>query len=161
VAQADEGESLDVQQRQLAGYAQMNGLTIDRVFVERGVSGSKPIADRPQGAALLAALQPGDVLITPKLDRMFRSALDAGRGRADQPRRGPLGAQDPGGAAMTAEKALVVLMRRLIRTHGLAAMLDAIAEVLEAAENASLAHDGIEVRRLARRVWVKEPTGLV
>ena len=39
VAQADEGESLDVQQRQLAGYAQMNGLTIDRVFVERGVSG--------------------------------------------------------------------------------------------------------------------------
>jgi DNA invertase Pin-like site-specific DNA recombinase len=77
VAQADEGESLDVQQRQLAGYAQMNGLTIDRVFVERGVSGSKPIADRPQGAALLAALKPGDVLITPKLDRMFRSALDA------------------------------------------------------------------------------------
>jgi len=77
VAQADEGESLDVQQRQLAGYAQMNGLTIDRVFVERGVSGSKPIADRPQGAALLAALQPGDVVITPKLDRMFRSALDA------------------------------------------------------------------------------------
>ena len=77
VAQADEGESLDVQQRQLAGYAQMNGLTIDRVFVERGVSGSKPIADRPQGAALLAALQPGDVLITPKLDRMFRSALNA------------------------------------------------------------------------------------
>ena len=77
VAQADEGESLDVQQRQLAGYAQMNGFTIDRVFVERGVSGSKPIADRPQGAALLAALQPGDVVITPKLDRMFRSALDA------------------------------------------------------------------------------------
>jgi hypothetical protein len=40
-------------------------------------------------------------------------------------------------------------------------MLDAIADVLEAAENASLAHDGIEVRRLARRVWVKEPTELV
>ena len=51
---------------------------------------------------------------------------------------------------MTAEKALVVLMRRLVRTHGLAAMLDAIADVLEAAENASLAHDRIEMRRLAR-----------
>ena len=62
---------------------------------------------------------------------------------------------------MTAERALVVLMRRLIRTHGLAAMLDALADVLEAAENAPLAHDGIEVRRLARRVWVKEPTRLV
>jgi putative DNA-invertase from lambdoid prophage Rac len=75
--QADEGESLDVQQRQLAGYAQMKGLTIDRVFVERGVSGSKPLGDRPQGSALLAALQAGDVVITAKLDRMFRSALDA------------------------------------------------------------------------------------
>jgi DNA invertase Pin-like site-specific DNA recombinase len=77
VQQADEGESLDVQQRVIAGYATMHDLTVEKVFVERGVSGSKPLADRPQGDALLAALQRGDVLITPKLDRMFRSALDA------------------------------------------------------------------------------------
>jgi hypothetical protein len=77
VQQADEGQSLDVQQRVIAGYAQMHGLTIDKTFVERGVSGSKPLGDRPEGAALLAALQPGDTVITPKLDRMFRSALDA------------------------------------------------------------------------------------
>lgn len=77
MAQADEGESLDVQQRQIACYAQMNGLTVTQTFVERGVSGSRPLRDRPQGAALLNALQPGDVVITPKLDRMFRSALDA------------------------------------------------------------------------------------
>jgi putative DNA-invertase from lambdoid prophage Rac len=77
VAQADEGESLDVQQRQIAGYAQMNGLTVAHTFLERGVSGSKPLADRPEGAKLLSALSPGDVVITPKLDRMFRSALDA------------------------------------------------------------------------------------
>jgi DNA invertase Pin-like site-specific DNA recombinase len=76
VMQADEGESLDVQRRQIAGYAQMNGLTVARTFVERGVSGSKPLADRP-GAKLLTALEPGDVMITAKLDRMFRSALDA------------------------------------------------------------------------------------
>jgi DNA invertase Pin-like site-specific DNA recombinase len=37
----------------------------------------RPIGDRPEGAALLALLQPGDVVITPKLDRMFRSTLDA------------------------------------------------------------------------------------
>jgi DNA invertase Pin-like site-specific DNA recombinase len=55
----------------------MQGLTLDKVFVERGVSGSKPLSDRPQGAALLAALEPGDVVIIAKLDRMFRSALDA------------------------------------------------------------------------------------
>jgi DNA invertase Pin-like site-specific DNA recombinase len=55
----------------------MQGLTIDHVFVERGVSGSKPLADRPEGGKLLALLQPGDIVITPKLDRMFRSAVDA------------------------------------------------------------------------------------
>ena len=47
------------------------------IFVERGVSGSKPLGQRPEGARLLAALKAGDVVITPKLDRMFRSALNA------------------------------------------------------------------------------------
>jgi len=46
--QADEGESLDVQQRAIAGYAMMHGLIVDRTFVERGVSGSKPLCDRPE-----------------------------------------------------------------------------------------------------------------
>jgi putative DNA-invertase from lambdoid prophage Rac len=45
--------------------------------VERGVSGSVSLTDRPQGKALLATVKPGDVIITAKLDRMFRSALDA------------------------------------------------------------------------------------
>jgi DNA invertase Pin-like site-specific DNA recombinase len=75
--QAEEGESLGAQERTLAGYAMMHGLTIARTFVERGVSGAKPLSDRPQGSSLLALLKPGDVVITPKLDRMFRSALDA------------------------------------------------------------------------------------
>ena len=75
--QADEGESLGTQQRVIDGYAMMNGLTLDSIFVERGVSGSKPVGERPEGARLLAVLKLGDVVITPKLDRMFRSALDA------------------------------------------------------------------------------------
>lgn len=75
--QAADGESLDVQQRTVTGYALMHGLAINRVFVERGVSGAKSLAERPEGAALLAALKPEDAIITPKLDRMFRSALDA------------------------------------------------------------------------------------
>jgi DNA invertase Pin-like site-specific DNA recombinase len=77
VRQAAEGESLDVQQRTIAGYALMRDMAIDQVFIERAVSGSVPLAERPQGAALLALVQPGDEIITPKLDRMFRSALDA------------------------------------------------------------------------------------
>jgi len=75
--QADKGESLAVQQRQIGGYAMMKGLEIGRVFVERRVCGSTRLTERPQGAALLAALEPGDVVVTAKLDRMFRSALDA------------------------------------------------------------------------------------
>lgn len=75
--QADEGESLGAQQRRVEGYAQMLDLAVDRHFVERGVSGSVPLSQRPQGAALLALVQAGDTIITPKLDRMFRSSLDA------------------------------------------------------------------------------------
>lgn len=75
--QVDDGESLEVQQRKIEGYATMQGLSVEHVYVERGVSGSKPLEDRPQGAGLLQVLKPGDVIITAKLDRMFRSALDA------------------------------------------------------------------------------------
>jgi DNA invertase Pin-like site-specific DNA recombinase len=75
--QADEGESLGTQQRIIEGCAMMNGLTLDSIFVERGVSGSKPVGERPEGARLLAVLKAEDVVISPKLDRMFRSALNA------------------------------------------------------------------------------------
>ena len=47
VAKADEGESLEVQQRTIA-YAQMHGLKIDNVLIERGVLGLKPLGDRPR-----------------------------------------------------------------------------------------------------------------
>jgi putative DNA-invertase from lambdoid prophage Rac len=45
IRQADEGESLAVQRRQIDGYAHMQGLKLSRVFVERGISGSKPLTD--------------------------------------------------------------------------------------------------------------------
>jgi putative DNA-invertase from lambdoid prophage Rac len=75
--QASDGESLDVQKRQVEGYAHMHGLTLDDIAVEEGVSGSVPIVERPKGGALFARLMKGDVVIAPKLDRLFRSALDA------------------------------------------------------------------------------------
>lgn len=77
VRQAEEGESLETQTRMIAGYATMLGLTVAQTFTEGGVSGSVPLGERPQGKALLAILKPGDTVITAKLDRMFRSALDA------------------------------------------------------------------------------------
>ena len=75
--QADEGESLGAQQRTLEGYAMMRGMRIDRLFIERGVPGSKKLSERPCGSDLLGTVKAGDVVLTPKLDRMFRSALDA------------------------------------------------------------------------------------
>jgi putative DNA-invertase from lambdoid prophage Rac len=75
--QANEGESLDVQRRQIEGYGLMHGLTIDGVLVEEGVSGSVPVEERPIGGQLFAKLQRGDIVIAAKLDRLFRSALDA------------------------------------------------------------------------------------
>jgi putative DNA-invertase from lambdoid prophage Rac len=75
--QAEEGESLGVQRRQIEGYATMLGLEAPQFFVEEGVSGSKPMNERPAAKQLLAVLKPGDVIVAAKLDRMFRSALDA------------------------------------------------------------------------------------
>jgi putative DNA-invertase from lambdoid prophage Rac len=75
--QANEGESLDVQRRQIEGYALMRGLKVDAIVVEEGISGSVPVAERPAGGPLFAKLRKGDAVIAPKLDRLFRSALDA------------------------------------------------------------------------------------
>ena len=77
VRQATEGESLEVQQRQIQGYAHMHGLTLASVVVEEGVSGSVPVEERPVGGPLLAKLERGDIVIAAKLDRLFRLALDA------------------------------------------------------------------------------------
>jgi putative DNA-invertase from lambdoid prophage Rac len=45
--------------------------------IEEGVSGSVPVEDRPVGGQLFATLHRGDIVIAAKLDRLFRSALDA------------------------------------------------------------------------------------
>jgi putative DNA-invertase from lambdoid prophage Rac len=75
--QANGGLSLDTQRQQITGYAMMKGWQVAEFYIEAGVSGSVPLADRPVGQHLLTALQPGDVIITAKLDRAFRSAADA------------------------------------------------------------------------------------
>jgi|TARA_B100002003_G_scaffold205199_1_gene198492 putative DNA-invertase from lambdoid prophage Rac len=77
VEQAEGGHSLTTQRQMLEGFAMSEGLTINQVFTDRGVSGSKPLAERSAGGALLAALVPGDLVFCAKLDRMFRSASDA------------------------------------------------------------------------------------
>lgn len=77
VRQMMEGESLEVQRRQIEGYAQMHGMTLTDIVVEEGVSGSVPVILRPAAGRLFEKLQEGDIVIASKLDRLFRSALDA------------------------------------------------------------------------------------
>jgi putative DNA-invertase from lambdoid prophage Rac len=74
--QAEDGQSLAVQQRQLEGWAMQHGRTFDAMHIEPGISGAVPFAERPEGSRLWARLTKGDVLVAPKLDRMFRSAGD-------------------------------------------------------------------------------------
>lgn len=79
VQQADHGDSLEAQIRQVTSYAASRGLelTENDVFVERGVSGGSEFANRPEGSRLLEVIASGDVLIFPKLDRGFRNTRDA------------------------------------------------------------------------------------
>jgi DNA invertase Pin-like site-specific DNA recombinase len=75
-AQAEQGQSLDVQQRQLEGWAMQRGAALDAVHVEAGISGAVPFHERPEGSKLWAELRKGDTIVASKLDRCFRSARD-------------------------------------------------------------------------------------
>jgi putative DNA-invertase from lambdoid prophage Rac len=75
--QATNGDSVATQKQQITGYAMMKGWEVAAFFIDGGVSGSVPLAERPEGRQLLEAVARGDVVITAKLDRAFRSAADA------------------------------------------------------------------------------------
>jgi DNA invertase Pin-like site-specific DNA recombinase len=51
------------------------GVAADRVYVDRGMSGTK--RERPGLDQALAAVRAGDTLVVPKLDRLARSVPDA------------------------------------------------------------------------------------
>ena len=85
--QANEGESLEVQRRQIEGYAHMHGLMLARSGRgrrQRFRSGRRAAAAGP----LFAKLTKGDIVVAPKLDRLFRSALDALKVVEDLKKRG-------------------------------------------------------------------------
>jgi DNA invertase Pin-like site-specific DNA recombinase len=75
--QRDSGISLSEQKRKIEGRCMKMGRQMTKMFVEAGISGSVPFADRPRGRELMRRLQSGDIIISPRLDRCFRSCLDA------------------------------------------------------------------------------------
>lgn len=75
-AQTD-GQSPEIQARIISGVAQMRGVADLQMFSDDGVSGSVPFAERPCGADIMAQVRSGDTIVASKLDRLFRSSVDA------------------------------------------------------------------------------------
>jgi DNA invertase Pin-like site-specific DNA recombinase len=74
-----EKTSLDSQEQTIHGYALMRGHSkFDvQIFRDAGVSGSMKFASRQGGMDLMKIVQQGDTVVASKLDRMFRSSVDA------------------------------------------------------------------------------------
>ena len=71
VSTADQNTENQVREIAAAGFA------VDkRRIVTENISGSVTASERPQFARLLDRLEPGDVLIVTKLDRLGRNAMD-------------------------------------------------------------------------------------
>jgi putative DNA-invertase from lambdoid prophage Rac len=71
----DDRASLPEQERQIKLVAALKG--VRPLMYRDDISAAIALHKRPGGAAMLAAIQPGDIIIASKLDRMFRSAIDA------------------------------------------------------------------------------------
>jgi len=76
--QARLGVSLDAQEARARAYCELHGLTIAAVFRDEGVSGAKPLAERPEGQKLSHEVSTGAIrhVVALKLDRLFRDAID-------------------------------------------------------------------------------------
>lgn len=80
-ASTEEQETtIDAQLAQVVGLFhgkyQAKGYRWGGAFVDRGVSGSTPLASRPSGRRLLVTAEPGDVILMQKIDRGWRSVAD-------------------------------------------------------------------------------------
>lgn len=74
-----EKTSLEDQENKIRAYATSVGADKFgiQMYVDAGVSGAVPLDSRDAGRQLLADVRPGDVIVAAKLDRLFRSAVDA------------------------------------------------------------------------------------
>lgn len=114
--QAQEGESLAVQEDRLTAYCQAKGFNVIEIIRDEGVTSKIPLHKRPGGKRLMAQLGPvvKHVVIF-KFDRMFRNTLEALTTIAELDKHGvSLHALDFGGAAIDTSSAmgkLIVTMR--------------------------------------------------
>ena len=78
--QAVEGMSIAAQESRIASWCEATATDLVAVIKDAGVSGTRPLADRPGGAhiaELLAARNPGvDAVVVVRLDRLGRDAAE-------------------------------------------------------------------------------------
>ncbi len=76
---ADGNASIPDQLRKCKALATMRGVHSSDciIFTDKGISGSIPLSLRPAGMEMLQVAKAGDVIVAAKMDRLFRSAIDA------------------------------------------------------------------------------------
>jgi|APSaa5957512535_1039671.scaffolds.fasta_scaffold200674_1 putative DNA-invertase from lambdoid prophage Rac len=72
-----DGESIGIQKNKITDYVMAEGLHGDLRFFQDDISGSVAVELRENGSKMIEGLKKGDVVIASKLDRLFRSSLDA------------------------------------------------------------------------------------
>ena len=111
--QAEQGVSLEAQEERLRAYCQMQGLDVEAVLIEEGVSATKPLHARPMGSKLVEMVKNGTVqhVVALKLDRLFRSSVDALSVTSEWDKNGiALHLVDMGGQSMNTASAMGRMM---------------------------------------------------
>lgn len=149
VSTADQGASLQAQEAMIKRYCELNELELVRVYKEFNVSGGIHLSQRPQGRRMLHQIEVEDIgnVITIKLDRMFRSAIDS----LQQTER-----------FMEAETALHILDMQIDTSSPIGKMmLSMMASFAELERNliSERTKSGLQHRKRNRQVYTHTPYG--
>ena len=77
VQQAKDGSSLEDQQKKIEAFVEAKyNRSVDKFFIDAGVSGAKPLTERPASRELTDVMDRHDVIVATKLDRFARSVKE-------------------------------------------------------------------------------------
>jgi DNA invertase Pin-like site-specific DNA recombinase len=122
--QATTGASLAAQEASVRAYCAMRGFTLADVVTDAGVSAGVPLAERPGGARVLAALRSRAAgaprhVVAVKLDRLFRNVVDCVGTAQEWDRRGvSLHLVDLGGQTVDTSSAMGRFMLAVLGAAG-------------------------------------------
>ena len=76
--QVKDGSSLDEQKKSIEEFVanKYGGRKVDHFFTDAGISGMKPLLERPGSRELTDTMDANDVIVATKLDRIARSPLE-------------------------------------------------------------------------------------